>query len=113
MDKHNIICDEYYAREIVFNSNEASTVEKETRRQADSNLWYHHNGQRLTASNFCSVAKRKATTPVANTVKTLLYSQHVEMKALRWGHTHEVMLDRHTYKFCKNQIAGLPFPYLG
>ncbi len=88
-DELKVLCAEYYDREIVVNSDEAGKIEMETRRQSDSVLWYHHRRVRLTASNFGKVAKRRPTTPVANTVKTLLYSRSVDTKAVRWGHTHE------------------------
>ena len=88
-DELKVLCDEYYAREIVDNSDEAGKIERETRKQSDSILWYHHRRLRLTASNFGAVAKRRSTTPVANTVKTLLYTKSAATKALRWGHSHE------------------------
>ena len=88
-DELTVLCDEYYTREIVVTRDEACKIEEETREQSDSVLWYHHRSLRLTASNFGKVAKRRATTPVANLVKALLYSRRVETKALRWGHTHE------------------------
>ena len=71
------------------NSDEAGKIEEETRERSDSVLWYRHRCLRLTASNFGKVAKRRQTTPVANLVRTLLYSRNVETKALRWGKTHE------------------------
>ena len=40
-------------------------------------------------SNFGTVAKRRPTTPVANLVKSLLYSRSLETKAVRWGQSHE------------------------
>ena len=88
-DDLKVLCGEFYAREITVNSEEASKIEVETRGQSDSPSWYHHRRIRLTASNFGKVAKRRPTTPVANLVKSLLYSRSVETKALRWGHTHE------------------------
>ena len=44
---------------------------------------------RLTSSNFGKIARRHDSTPVANQVKTLLYSKPVDTKALRWGKSHE------------------------
>ena len=85
----NTLCNEYFQREIAVNSAEAERIERETRGQCDSGIWYHHRRIRLTASNFGIVAKRRKTTPVANTVKNLLYTRNIDTKAIRWGRTHE------------------------
>lgn len=84
-----VLCEEYYHREVVVSTEEATQIEVATREQADSALWFQHRRKRLTASNFGKVAKRRPTTPVANMVKALLYSRSLETKALRWGRTHE------------------------
>ena len=76
-------------REVIVNCDEARKIEEETKTLSDSALWYCHRHLRITASNFGTVSKRRPTTPVANLVKTLLYSRRVETKALRWGNTHE------------------------
>ena len=44
---------------------------------------------RLVRLNVGTVTKRRPTTPVANTVKILLYTSSVETKVLRWGRPHE------------------------
>ena len=85
----NTLCDEYFQREITVNSVEAERIERETSGQCDSGIWYHHRRIRLTASNFGIVAKRRKTTPMANTVKNLLYTRNIDTKAIRWERTHE------------------------
>ena len=52
-------------------------------------MWHHQRKLRLTASNFGRVAKRRSTTPVANLVKSLLYSKAFSTEATRWGTQHE------------------------
>ena len=84
-----ILCSEYLRREIAVNRAEAAKIEKDTRNQSDSGIWYHHRRIRLTASNFGMIAKRRPTTPIANAVKTLLYTKGANTKAMRWGRTHE------------------------
>ena len=71
------------------NSAEITKIEKETRDQSDSGLWYHHRRIRLTAPNFGMVAKRRPTAPIANAVKNLLYSKSINTKAIKWGRSHE------------------------
>ena len=41
-DELKVLCAEYLVREIVVNSDEAGKIERETRKQSDSVLWYHH-----------------------------------------------------------------------
>ena len=68
---------------------EAEQTERDTRGQSESSLWYHHRSIRITASNFELITKRRATTSVANAVKTLLYLRSTNTKARRWGLNHE------------------------
>ena len=89
VDELNILCNEFYKREIQVSDHEIEKIERETRSQADNPLWYHHRRLRLTASNFGMVAKRRAKTPVAKAVKNLLYTRSMDSKAMRWGRVHE------------------------
>ena len=84
------LCQEYFEREVVVTQDKAADIEVNTRGQAECNLWYHHRRLRLTASNFGKVAKRREKTPVANLVKSLLYSRASNTKELRWGRAYEV-----------------------
>ena len=60
-----------------------------TRKQAQSQVWYQQHRLHLTASSFVKVTKWKDTTPVANSVKNLLYRRAMDAASLHWGKTHE------------------------
>ena len=98
------LCDEYYQREVVVSEEKGSEIEEATCGQADCNLWYYHRRIRHTASNFGKVAKRREKTPVANLVKSLLYSSKTaQSKPLRWGRTHEVDAQKEYETHLKSQ----------
>ena len=102
------LCAEYYEREVVVNSDEAKQIEAATRSQSESNLWYHHRRIRITASNFGMVAKRRDTTPVANAVKTLLYTRPCDTKPMRWGCLHEEDARRAYTQYLHSQSTQPP-----
>ena len=84
------LCKEYKHR-LNLTESERSSVEQQTREQADdqSGMWYEYRRSRLTASNFGVIAKRRSTTSSAPLVKQLLYSKHRCTPAIRWGQEHE------------------------
>ena len=88
------LCQEFYEREVVATPTEVATIERATKLQSESGMWYHQRRLRLTASNFGRVARRRPTTPVGNLVKTLLYSKSIDSRSLRWGRTHESDAER-------------------
>ena len=96
---------EYYEREVVVTKEKATDIETKTRGQSECNLWYYHRRLRLTASNFGKVAKRRKKTPVANLVKSLLYTKAIDSKELRWGRTHEVDAQKEYQLYLKDQIG--------
>lgn len=83
------LCEQFYAREVAVDDDKAGYIEANSRQQCDSSFWFQQRRLRITASNFGKVAKRRKTTPVANLVKSLLYSKEVNTAAIRWGRTHE------------------------
>ena len=58
---------------------------------------------RLTASNFGKMAKHQKTTPVANLVKSLLYSKTRNTKKFRLGCTHELDAQKAYWQYLKDQ----------
>ena len=88
-DELKRLCAEFYQREVAVSLEQRTTIELETRLQSETSTWYYQRRLRLTASNFGKVAKRRTTTPVANFVKTLLYSKSIDSSSLQWGRVHE------------------------
>lgn len=77
---------------MALSKEEIQQIEEDTRNQGDDDtgMWLHHRRSRLTSSNFGVVCKRRATTPVANLVKNLLYrSASTNSPSLHWGRENE------------------------
>ena len=68
---------------------QAKAIEIATRQQTESPEWYLQRRLRITASNFSNITRRRTSTPVANTVKQLLYKRSFNAPSLRWGRLHE------------------------
>ena len=85
----DLLCQEYYANHVLVSGTAAEDIKKMTVDQASSQIWFSQRHIRLTASNFGRVSKRRATTPIANLVKSLLYTRQMDVPSLRWGKTHE------------------------
>lgn len=64
-------------------------MEKETRNQADSQIWHVERRNRITASNFCKICKMRPHTFCKNTVYSLLYGNNIQAKALDYGNSIE------------------------
>ncbi len=102
------LCTEY-KRDLTICQEEIQRIEEDTRQQSEdpSGLWLKLRRCRLTASNFGKVCKRRPTTPVTSTVKTLLYtSSSLSAPSLRWGRENEETARKAYAKFM--QETGHP-----
>ena len=97
------LCQEYFDLKVVSTEEKAANITVNTLGQADYNLWYYDRRIRLTASNFGKMAKRQKTTPVANLVKSLLYSKTRNTKKFRLGYTHELDAQKAYWQYLKDQ----------
>lgn len=85
------LCREY-RNGLALSKEEIQQIEKDTRDQGNdlTGMWLHLRRSRITSSSFGVVCKRRATTPVGNLVKNLLYhSASLNAPSLRWGRENE------------------------
>ena len=85
---------------------QAKATEIATQQQTESPEWYLQCQLRITASNFGNITQCRNSTPVANTVKQLLYNRPFDAPSLRWGRMHED--DAH--KAYLHHVAGAVTP---
>ena len=64
-------------------------MEKQTRNQADSDLWQVERKKRITASNVGGICKMRKTTKIAKKVEALLYSRFKGNMATQYGRQKE------------------------
>ena len=76
---------------IQFTEKEAAFLEKSTRGQSSSSLWYNHRLGRITASMFARVAKYGQITYPTALVKSIMQYTNPSpaIPALKWGRNNE------------------------
>ncbi len=79
----------FYQTKVVVTCEEAQTIEKKTRQQAENDEWKYERRKRITASRVGGIAKMKETTKKSNKVKDLLYSTFRGNEATRYGSEKE------------------------
>ena len=85
---------DYYTTNVKISEQRVLDIERVTRGQntpddIGSNIWLAERRKRITSSNTGAIAKRRATTKVANMVKTVLYSTFRGNLATEWGKLQE------------------------
>ena len=100
------LCKEY-KESLALSEAEITKISADTSEQGSSSLWLQLRRSRLTSSNFGVVCKRRASTPVANLVKNLLYrSISSNVSSLRWERENE---DTARMAYCTEMAArGTP-----
>lgn len=76
-------------QEEVNNSQKRCQLERNTVGQHENELWRSSRMNRLTASNFGKVIKRKKTTLCHNIVKVLVYCKDIQTPAILFGRLNE------------------------
>ena len=79
------------SQDVMLTDEMAVCVEKETRLQSDSNLWFRYCAGRVTASRMKAVCRTDPTNPSQSLVKTICYPQSFRFtsKQTAWGCKHE------------------------
>ena len=69
----------------------AQAVEKETRKQSKTSLWFKYRAGRVTASRMKAVCHRNVTNPAQSLVKSICYPEafNFTSKQTNWGCKHE------------------------
>ena len=69
----------------------AKALEKETRLQSKSNLWYKHRAGRVTSSRMKAVCRTNVANPAQSLVKSICYPQELAFssKQTDWGQKYE------------------------
>ena len=69
----------------------ASTVERESRQQYKSRVWFRYRAGRITASKMKGVCHTDSTNPAQSLIKAICYPESFAFKSKQtdWGCTHE------------------------
>lgn len=64
-------------------------IEKETKEQTASAMWYYYRRKIITASHFGHICKMRASTSCASRVKLIAYPQDIQVEAIQHGIEYE------------------------
>ena len=79
------------SQDVAVTDEMALCVEKETRLQSGSNLWFRYRAGRITASRMKAVCRTDHTNPSQSLIKTICYPESFRFttKQTTWGCKHE------------------------
>ena len=79
-------CEEYFSS-ITISPEQSKNIEKHTRDQACSKIWFQQRGGQVTASRFKATACTNLAQPSQSLIKSICYpeNQHFYTKQTSWG----------------------------
>ena len=98
---------ELYFKSLAVSHAETVIIECLTREQSDSHIWKKAREERLTASNFGHVVKRKVDTPPDSLLKSLMGYRTFDSKYVEWGRNHEAAARRTYISIMKKTHPGV------
>lgn len=93
---------EEFKKSLRVSDEEARKIERDTKEQRFSSLWYSVRRYRLTASSFGEIYRRKRETPPDALVLKLLQQRQISSVALEWGIQQEPNAVEAYKKYQKN-----------
>ncbi|KAL9975222.1 hypothetical protein ACROYT_G012355 [Oculina patagonica] len=102
------LCEEN-AERMQLSQEQIKSIEHKTRDQSKCQLWYDMRKNRLTASKFGEISKRRKSTPCSRIVKDMLYPKTFSNDALKWGNEHEKTAIQEYCKATGNTCTRLTF----
>lgn len=64
-------------------------IEEETREQAATGIWRYYRTKMITASHFGHICKMRQSTSCSSRVKSIIYPQVLNVKAMKYGMDYE------------------------
>ena len=89
-DQLLVVCESIF-ESLVVTDDMAASVEKETRSQSKSTLWYKHRAGTITSSRMKAVCHTNSTNPAQSLVKSICFTMELNFssKETDWGQKHE------------------------
>ena len=100
---------------ITVTQQQAKHLEKVTRSQADSKMWFQYRASCVTASKFKAAAHTNKSSPSQSLIKTICYpeSHKFTSEATQWGCTHEESARDAFFRNSKDHHANLKIERCG
>ena len=106
MEYHNLLTEcKLVSESIDITAESADSIEKATRDQSNSNLWFKYQAGRITASRMKAVCHTNAGKPAQSLIKGICYPEafSFKSKATIWGCQHEQKARNFYFKTCNSQ----------
>ena len=106
MEYHNLLTEcKLVSESIDITAESADSIEKATRDQSNSNLWFKYRAGRITSSRMKAVCHTNAGKPAQSLIKGICYPEafSFKSKATIWGYQHEQKARNFYFKTCNSQ----------